>query len=289
MWSSGPAEPDGVRPLAASRARDGRRDGGIHPSVGGRACSASPRRWRGRAAPVPFSAPNDVLVAFRNGVGLATETLTLYARLLGRYAGDLALVFEASGGVFIAGGIAPRMVDILQNGAFREAFDRKAPHDGWARRVFASVITHPSRARRAASAGRTRRGWKRCIIEVIHQENRSPSRRGAGAVGVARRGRRQSARIVVPISASARYATSLAARFRPLAPVGGTMWAASPARNSRPKRIGSATKLRSGAMLFSIDGPVTSASRPRRRGAGAARPRTRRRTSPRPVVERHCT
>ena len=35
------------------------------------------------------------------------------------------------------------------------------------------------------------------------------------------------------------------------------MCAASPARNRRPKRIGSATKLRSGAMLFSIDGPVT--------------------------------
>ena len=29
---------------------------------------------------------------------------------------------------------------------------------------------------------------------------------------------------------------------------------ASPARSRRPKRIGSATKLRSGAMLFSIDG-----------------------------------
>ena len=56
--------------------------------------------------------------------------------------------------------------------------------------------------------------------------------------------------------------TSVAARFRPLAPVGGTMWPASPARNSRPKRSGSHTKLRSGAMLFSSDGPVTSASRP---------------------------
>ena len=34
------------------------------------------------------------------------------------------------------------------------------------------------------------------------------------------------------------------------------MWAASPARNSRPCCIGVDTKLRSGAMLFSIDGPV---------------------------------
>ena len=42
-----------------------------------------------------------------------------------------------------------------------------------------------------------------------------------------------------------------------MAPVGGTMWAASPARKSRPYRIGSATKLRNGAIDFSIDGPVT--------------------------------
>jgi hypothetical protein len=45
-----------------------------------------------------------------------------------------------------------------------------------------------------------------------------------------------------------------------LAPVGGTMWEASPAKNIRPKRIGSATKLRKGAMLFSIERPVTSSS-----------------------------
>jgi len=36
--------------------------------------------------------------------------------------------------------------------------------------------------------------------------------------------------------------------------------AASPHRNILPKRIGSATKLRKGAMLFSIDGPVTRLS-----------------------------
>ena len=41
-----------------------------------------------------------------------------------------------------------------------------------------------------------------------------------------------------------------------MAPVGGTMCAASPTKNSLPQRIGSATKLRSGAIDFSIDGPV---------------------------------
>src|SRR5881392_1740343 len=53
-----------------------------------------------------------------------------------------------------------------------------------------------------------------------------------------------------------RYQTSETARFRPLAPVGGTMWAASPARKRLPCRMGSATKLRSGAIDFALDGPV---------------------------------
>ena len=44
----------------------------------------------------------------------------------------------------------------------------------------------------------------------------------------------------------------------PLAPVGGTMCAASPARNSRPYCIGSATKLRIAVTPFCITGPSPS-------------------------------
>jgi glucokinase len=95
---------------------------------------------------MPFSAPNDILVAGRMGDRVAVEVLTMFARLLGRVAGDLALLFEANDGVFIAGGIAPRMLDVLQSGAFREAFDRKAPHDDWARHVPVYVVTHPEPA-----------------------------------------------------------------------------------------------------------------------------------------------
>jgi glucokinase len=105
-----------------------------------------------RQADMPFAAPNDVLKAAHDGLPQARETLRLFARFLGRIAGDLALTFEASGGVFIAGGIAPRMVDILQRGEFREAFDRKAPHDDWARGVPAFVITHPEPALLGLSA-----------------------------------------------------------------------------------------------------------------------------------------
>jgi glucokinase len=99
-----------------------------------------------RGTECPFTVPNDVLRAAREGDPLAVATLDLFARWLGRFAGDLALTFEASGGVFIAGGIAPRMVDILQERGFREAFDRKAPHHGWARGVPAFVIVNPEPA-----------------------------------------------------------------------------------------------------------------------------------------------
>lgn len=59
-----------------------------------------------------------------------------------------------------------------------------------------------------------------------------------------------------------------AALLRPRAPAGGTMCAASPARKRLPQRIGSATNERSGAIDFSIEGPVimradTSAGRRR--------------------------
>ncbi|WP_441998888.1 glucokinase [Microvirga sp. 2TAF3] len=100
----------------------------------------------------PFTMPNDILTAARGGNRLALETLDFFARFLGRFAGDLALTFEATGGVFIAGGIAPRMVDVLQKGCFRQAFDYKAPHDAWARSVPAFVIVNPEPALQGLAA-----------------------------------------------------------------------------------------------------------------------------------------
>src|SRR5260370_41012138 len=60
----------------------------------------------------------------------------------------------------------------------------------------------------------------------------------------------RNAGAIKPAIACERMRTSAAARLSPLAPVGGTMCAASPARNKRPYCIGSATKLRIAVMLF---------------------------------------
>ena len=60
---------------------------------------------------------------------LAVTTLTLYCRLLGRLAGDVALTFMARGGVYVAGGIAPRILPFLAAGGFRREMEAKAPHE----------------------------------------------------------------------------------------------------------------------------------------------------------------
>src|SRR5262249_27563992 len=58
----------------------------------------------------------------------AVRTMTLYARLLGRLTGDMALVFMARGGAYVGGGIPPRILPFLKDGEFRRAFERKEPH-----------------------------------------------------------------------------------------------------------------------------------------------------------------
>src|SRR5579859_6873448 len=92
-------------------------------------------------------------------------------------------------------------------------------------------------------------------MDVIHQEKwvaRQTRLRQVSEYASAAPARPSRSRLV---SALARAVTSARARLRPLAPVGGTMWAASPARNSRRYRMGEATKLRIGVMAFSVTGP----------------------------------
>jgi glucokinase len=59
------------------------------------------------------------------GSGLSRETLTMFCGWLGTVAGDLALTLGARGGVFIGGGIAPRIADFLAKSPFRARFEAK--------------------------------------------------------------------------------------------------------------------------------------------------------------------
>lgn len=58
---------------------------------------------------------------------LAVKTLDLFVEIFGAQAGNLALTSLATGGVFIAGGIAPKILSLLKRGRFIEVFSDKPP------------------------------------------------------------------------------------------------------------------------------------------------------------------
>jgi glucokinase len=91
-----------------------------------------------------YTQPSEVTMAgLSKSDPIAVETLSLFATCLGRTAGDLALVFKSQGGVFLSGGIAQKIIPALKDGAFREAFNDKAPHRAWMSEIPIYVITHP--------------------------------------------------------------------------------------------------------------------------------------------------
>jgi glucokinase len=69
--------------------------------------------------------------------------LALFCSMLGALAGNLGLYLLATGGVFIAGGIAPRVLAYLQKGGFRDAFERKGRLHPLVAQLPAFVVTHP--------------------------------------------------------------------------------------------------------------------------------------------------
>lgn len=68
----------------------------------------------------------------------ALAALDLFIQCYGQVAGDHALTMLASGGVFVAGGIAPRIVERLRSGGFMAAFNAK----GESAHVVARVPVH---------------------------------------------------------------------------------------------------------------------------------------------------
>lgn len=56
---------------------------------------------------------------------IAVKALDLFVEIYGTYAGNLALAGLSRGGVYVAGGIAPKIIDKLREGSFMRAFCSK--------------------------------------------------------------------------------------------------------------------------------------------------------------------
>ena len=84
-----------------------------------------------------------VFAAGQQGDPVAAAALDRFCDILGGVAGDLALTYGARGGVYISGGIAPRMLDRIADGGFRARFEDKGRLTEYVRAIPTFVIVHP--------------------------------------------------------------------------------------------------------------------------------------------------
>lgn len=80
--------------------------------------------------------------ALQNPNSHCGATLARFCAILGAVAGDIALTTGARGGVYIAGGIAPRILPFLKASPFRERFERKGRFQDYMAAIPTNVILH---------------------------------------------------------------------------------------------------------------------------------------------------
>ena len=77
------------------------------------------------------------------GDPLACQTLDRFLEIYGSTAGDIALTYGARGGVYISGGIAPRLIDRMVLGGFRRRFEAKGRLTDYMVDIPTALIIHP--------------------------------------------------------------------------------------------------------------------------------------------------
>jgi glucokinase len=73
----------------------------------------------------------------------ALAATRLFVRLLGRFAGGLALTFKAQGGVYITGGVASGLGSLLEEPQFRSAFEAHPPYEALLQAIPTLLVTCP--------------------------------------------------------------------------------------------------------------------------------------------------
>lgn len=90
------------------------------------------------------SAAEITISALEDKCQRSREALDLFCAFLGSFAGNVALTFGARGGVYIGGGISPRILTFMCQSNFRERFESKGRFRDYLRTIPTYVITHPA-------------------------------------------------------------------------------------------------------------------------------------------------
>lgn len=89
----------------------------------------------------PLAAAQIISLAMEQQCKIATAAVRQFFATLGAYAGDLALTMSAFGGIYIAGGIVPRLLPLIHYSEFRSRFEDKGRFSDFNALIPTYVIT----------------------------------------------------------------------------------------------------------------------------------------------------
>lgn len=95
--------------------------------------------------------PAAVLAACRQGDPVARQAVQVFLELLGAFAGDLALGFDARGGVMLTGGVFERLAGLVSLDPVRVRFEDKGRFRHWLAAVPLRRLQSPHAALKGAA------------------------------------------------------------------------------------------------------------------------------------------
>ncbi|MBX9715883.1 MAG: glucokinase, partial [Burkholderiaceae bacterium] len=100
--------------------------------------------------PVEVSGSPSAEVIVERGVdgsdAVCAQTLDLFCAMLGSFAGNVALTLGARGGLYVGGGIVPRMAELFFASTFRERFEAKGRYRRYLEAIPTALILDPHAA-----------------------------------------------------------------------------------------------------------------------------------------------
>ena len=105
---------------------------------------SEPEWLRKKLSEVEDQTPVIVNSAIEEGVEISLAATDLFISILGSEAGNMTLKVLATGGVYLAGGIPPRILPQLKGGAFMESFIHKGRFTDFLTNVPVYVILNPN-------------------------------------------------------------------------------------------------------------------------------------------------
>lgn len=96
--------------------------------------------------------PRDVTARAAQGDPRATRAVDIFCAVFGAIAGDVVLTLGAWDGVFLTGGLVPRMLDALRHSGFRQRFEHKGRFASNMAQVPSMAVMHPQAGLLGAAA-----------------------------------------------------------------------------------------------------------------------------------------